>query len=147
MSLFEKRARYSIAISLLNRVRHWLQKRPGATLLPKDLETIKESLEFNKGENPSHVLLYNLQGVNDKEKAVSVQLADVFNAAIKQNSKDKETMSEKISLLEKSFNNTEELRENKERLDFSIDVITKSINILALHSEDKTSTMITPKVL
>lgn len=137
MNLLEKQARYSIAISILNKVRHCLLERIPIESVSKELDVIKESFELSKGENQSRALIYSLQGFSDKEKAVSVQIAEIFNFVLKNSYRNTGQQKEQYEKFKIFFNNFHCQKDENKYLDTAIDLVTKSIHFISGETENQ----------
>ena len=147
MNLLEKQARYSIAISILNKIRHCLLGRILVKDLSKELDVVKESFELGKGENPSKALIYSLQGFSNKEKAVSVQIAEIFNSVLEHSYEDSKKQEEQYEELKIFFNDFESCINKKISLEDTIDVLTKSIHFISGETELHNTGLINSKGL
>ena len=145
MSLVEKRARQTFAISLLNRLRHALQQdRKAAKLLAKDLNILKQSIEFNnvnKGINEAEKLkvselatLYNLQGGKDKERSASLSIAQLIHHELK-----KDEGENLLKTLELFVKNPDAIRDSEEDKRYLINFFKRAINLTALQIDDSSS--------
>jgi hemerythrin-like domain-containing protein len=76
MSLLETHARYSAAISILNRLRHALIGRALA-VRKEDKEILLESLEITESEKLSgKMVLYSFHGFGSHPHAAAIELSD-----------------------------------------------------------------------
>ena len=76
MSLLETHARYSVAISILNRLRHALIGRADA-VRKEDKEILLESLEITESEKLSgKMVLYSFHGFGSHRHAAAIELSD-----------------------------------------------------------------------
>src|SRR5258707_5793812 len=76
MSLLETHARYSAAISILNRLRHALIGRAHA-VRKEDKEILLESLEITESEKLSgKMVLYSFHGFGSHRQAAALELSD-----------------------------------------------------------------------
>lgn len=146
MSLVEKRARQTFAISLLNRLRHALQQDcEEAKLLEKDINILKQSIEFinvNKLNNEAEKLkiselatLYNLQGGKDKERSASLSIAQLIHHELKKNNKDDSL----LKTLELFVKNPDAIRNLDEEKEYLINFFKRAINLTALQFDDSSS--------
>jgi hypothetical protein len=77
MSLLETHARYSVAISILNRLRHALIGRADAVVRKEDREILLESLEITESERLSgKMVLYSFHGFGSHRHAAAIELSD-----------------------------------------------------------------------
>lgn len=105
----ESGAKYSIAMSTLNNVRHWLEKRHSVGLDDKSRGIIIDALKIRddykeltsqgetkkKKEGIGYSIKYNMRSFNDKNEAISFQIAEALCALNMPN-----CVGEKISALE-----------------------------------------------
>src|ERR1700752_5547729 len=76
MSLLETHARYSAAISILNRLRHALIGRADS-VRKKDREILLESLEPTESDRLSgKMVLYSFHGFGSNRRAAAIELSD-----------------------------------------------------------------------
>jgi hypothetical protein len=76
MSLLETHARYSAAISILNRLRHALIGR-AQVVRREDKEILLESLEITESEKLSgKMVLYSFHGFGSHRQAAAIELSD-----------------------------------------------------------------------
>ena len=147
MSLIEKRAKCSISISLLNKVRHWFQGRESISLTEKDREIIRESLDFDKKEQFSKAILYSLQAYGDKHRSVAFQIGNVFNAALNLISDDEIEQKKYIDSLKVSLGNDKLTDIDNTHIINGIELLTKAIHVIGEQVEPKTYQIIKGKVL
>ena len=82
MSLLETHARYSVAISILNRLRHCLIGRENA-VSKEDKDILLESLEITESEDLSHkMILYSFHGFGSHRHAAAIELSDGVKKAL-----------------------------------------------------------------
>jgi hypothetical protein len=85
MSLLETHARYSVAISILNGLRHWLIGREGAALADEDKRVLLESLEMSESQNLSDkMVLYSFHGLGSHYQAAAIELSDAISKVLEQ---------------------------------------------------------------
>ena len=76
MSLLETNARYSVAISILNRLRHCLIGREDV-VRKEDRDILLESLEITESEDLSDkMVLYSFHGFGSHRHAAAIELSD-----------------------------------------------------------------------
>lgn len=76
MSLLETHARYSVAISILNRLRHCLIGREDV-VRKEDRDILLESLEITESEDLSDkMILYSFHGFGSHRHAAAIELSD-----------------------------------------------------------------------
>ncbi len=131
MNLLENQVRYSLAISILNRIRHWLKGRVLFEELEKELDIINESFELNEKDNTSQALLYSFQGFPDKEKAVSVQIAQVFNSVIEQLFSSKGERREKYELIKDFFLHYNKYEGREDVKELIVTTLVESIHLIS----------------
>lgn len=120
INLLEMNARYAVAISLLNKFRHWLQGREGAKFLDSDKDIFLESINMNQEDKLSpNVILYSFRGFGKNEHSAAIELSGAISQAINKtfnsDSQKAQTSIEKLkNILEtKNFNSiTEEEKED-----------------------------------
>jgi len=79
MSLLETNARYSVAISILNSFRHWLQGREEADFNDEDKEIFLESVDMNQSDKLSpKMILYSFQGFSNSEHSAAIELSEAL---------------------------------------------------------------------
>ncbi len=141
MSLVEKRARQTFAISLLNRLRHGLQQdRETANLLEKDISILKQSIEFNNVNEAEKLkvselaTLYNLQGGKDKERSASLSIAQIIHHELK-----KDEGENLLKTLQLFVRNPDAIRDSEEDKKYLISFFKRAINLTALQIDDSSS--------
>lgn len=116
----ESGAKYSIAMSTLNKVRHWLEKRHSAELDDKSMGIIMDAIKIRddyrdltlhgegekKKNSIGYSIKYNMRSFNDKNKAVSFQIAEVLCALNKPNCKGENTSALESVLIDKKLDET-----------------------------------------
>ncbi len=147
MSLFEKKAKFSIAISILNKTRHWLQERPNTNLTDKDRDILTESLDLDTKEQFAKAVLYSLQGYRDKQKSVVVQLESAINSALELKSKNPEEKEVYSKSLRKAFSTTDCKDLGDDTKQHATDLLTKAIHIIGHQAESQSNRIITAKTL
>jgi hypothetical protein len=76
MSLLETHARYSVAISILNRLRHCLIGREDV-VRKEDRDILLESLEITESQDLSDkMVLYSFHGFGSHQHAAAIELSD-----------------------------------------------------------------------
>jgi len=81
ISAVEKSSRSYYAMSVLNRLRHWIDDRAGSQMSNKDREILSESLSFKYPMRPEVIakaIIYNLRSCNDKEMITSFQIGEIL---------------------------------------------------------------------
>lgn len=147
MSLIEKRAKCSISISILNKVRHWFQGRESIILTNKDREIIRESLDFDKKEQLSKAILYSLQAYGDKHRSVAFQIGNVFNAVLNVISDDEIEQKKYINSLKVALEKDNLTDIDDTDIKNGIELLTKAIHVIGEQIEPKTYQIIKSKVL
>jgi hypothetical protein len=85
MSLLETHARYSIAISILNSLRHWLIGREGGSLRKEDRDIFLESLEISESPTLSDkMVLYSFHGFGSHQHSAAIELSEAINKVLEQ---------------------------------------------------------------
>lgn len=104
MNVTETNARFSVAISLLNNLRHWLIDREGAKLKKDEINIFLESIEMNKADKlSSNMILYSFQGFGDEEHSAAIELCDALaKTANKFSESGKETAVDQLIKLLRS---------------------------------------------
>jgi hypothetical protein len=81
MSLFEKSARNSVAISVLNKLRHWLQGRQPEGLSYEEKNVMEEALEILESPQFEQMVIRSFQGLdsglNSSVLPISIALATI----------------------------------------------------------------------
>jgi hypothetical protein len=107
---FEKNTRASIAVSMLNRLRHWLMEKSSKKPNENDFNVLIESLDINKSENIPQKIIYGFQSYSNKERAVALQISDAFVKAQKegffQDTNWEQSIRENIHALKSDLNLT-----------------------------------------
>lgn len=84
-SLLETHARYSVAISILNSVRHWLIGREGASLRQEDRDVLLESLDISESPTLSDkMVLYSFHGFGSHQHSAAIELSEAVNKVLEQ---------------------------------------------------------------
>jgi hypothetical protein len=84
MSLFERSARNSVAISLLNKMRHWLQGRVPEGLSDDERAVLKEALEVLNSPQFENIVIRNLQSVSSGLSSSILPISIALKVAISQ---------------------------------------------------------------
>lgn len=85
MSQLEAHARYSVAISILNRLRHWLIGREEA-VRKEDKDIFLESLEISESEDLSDkMVLYSFHGFGSHQHAAAIEISDGVQKVLEEN--------------------------------------------------------------
>lgn len=146
LNLFEMRTRYSIAVSILNKFRHWLLGRIDEQI-SKEKEIINESLVLGDKEKFLDSVLYSLHGYGNKERAAAVQISEVIDSALEFISPESEKKAEVFDSLKRTLkeDNAKNIRETDRKN--SLNLITKSIHIIGSSDQMKPTRTISPKIL
>jgi hypothetical protein len=84
MSLFEKSARNSVAISVLNKMRHWLQGRQPEGLSCEEKNVIEEALEILESPQFEQMVIRSFQGLGDNLDSSVLPIAIAITSSVKQ---------------------------------------------------------------
>jgi hypothetical protein len=127
MSLLETHARYSVAISILNRLRHWLIGREDA-VKQEDKETLLESLEISESENLSDkMVLYSFHGIGSHKHAAALELSDGIKKVLEENTRNRR---EYLGALKKAIE-SEDIRDlTEDEKSLATELVTKTMFII-----------------
>lgn len=84
MSLLEKKLRYSTAYSLLNNIRHKIEKRPDSVVTERDISILNEAIELIIGEVQQRItktVIYSLQNMEDIFSSSALELSEAMEVA------------------------------------------------------------------
>jgi hypothetical protein len=84
MSLFEKSARNSVAISVLNKLRHWLQGRQPAGLSDEEKNVMEEALEILESPQFEQMVIHSFQGLDNGLNSSVLPISIALKATIRQ---------------------------------------------------------------
>jgi hypothetical protein len=146
MSLLETHARYSVAISILNKLRHWLIGRDGADLGEEDKNILQESLEMSESQNLSDkMVLYSFHGFGSHQDAAAIELSDAITNVLEQVDQDKRRIY--LDTLKKALES-----ENIDALDpaeitLAIEFVTQAMYVIDSKEEIGAPSIFTPKDL
>jgi hypothetical protein len=128
MSLFEKSARNSVAISVLNKMRHWLQGRQPAGLSTEEKTVMKEALEILDAPQFENMVVRSFQGLDSGLNSSVLPISIALKVAIRQ-VQNGEEQSIAVSLRDLlSLNN---LPESKLERDAVIDCLNQAIQVIS----------------
>jgi hypothetical protein len=113
MSLFEKSARNSVAISVLNKLRHWLQGRQPSGLLDKEKNVMEEALKVFESPQFEQMVIRSFQGLGDNLDSSVLPIAIAIDSSVKQMNDTKNI--ESLKNLIKS-NTLPEVQEEKDEI-------------------------------
>jgi hypothetical protein len=127
MSLLETQARYSVAISILNRLRHWLIGREDA-VREEDKEILLESLEISESENLSDkMLLYSFHGFGSHKHAAALELSDGIKKVIEETTRNRRDYLEAL----KKAIESQDIRDlNEDDKSLVTELVTKAMFII-----------------
>jgi hypothetical protein len=146
LSLFEMRARYSIAISILNDVRHWLLGRSESDI-SKEIEILKEALDLEDKEKSTEWIMYRLQGYTDKKKAATAQISEVFQSALERFPHETDQRKQVMDSLRSTLNSKSISDIDKDDKERTLDLITTSIDIIGSAESVNPASKLIPKIL
>jgi hypothetical protein len=84
MSLFEKSARNSVAISVLNKMRHWLQGRQPEGLSCEEKNVMEEALKILESPQFEQMVIRSFQGLGDNLDSSVLPIAIAITSSVKQ---------------------------------------------------------------
>lgn len=149
LNLFEMRARYSIAISILNKVRHWLIGRI-TTPIAKEKEILRESLDFELEweKKIPQAILYNFQSYNNKQQAAAIHISEALTEASAEISEEsgRETLEIYNSLL-RVIDAAEIADIDKKDSAISLNLIKRAMHIIGSSDLIKPVSRVSSKVL
>ena len=96
MSLFEKSARNSVAISVLNKMRHWLQGRQPNGLSSEEKKVMEEALEILESPQFELMVIRSFQGLGDDLDSSVLPIAIAITSSAKQMNDTKNVESLKV---------------------------------------------------
>jgi len=133
MTKLEKHARQSVAMSVLNGMRHWLMGREESTFTDNQRAILRDALEFSEGASASgKMLFYSFRGIGRDKRPASVQLYRALERASNINQAEADRSMQSIKhALEVSENS----RIDKESLDAALDLIEKAMHLISSESK------------
>lgn len=146
MSLLEANARYSIAISILNKVRHWLLGREGAFIEDDDKKTFLESLDIN--QNPvlsDKMILYSLQGFGNYEQSAAIELSEAIAGALK--TVDLARKEEYIESLKKVLESSDANSLDAVEKSCAMELVTTAMHVINAQTSRKSKSLLSPQGL
>lgn len=146
MSLLQAHARYSVAISVLNRLRHWLIGRKSAGLREEDKDILMESLEISESKNLSEkMVLYSFQAFGSHEHSAALELSDALNKAVDLIGEDKRASA--LDAFKKALNSESlESLEQAEK-EMAIELVTKTMYVIDSQEDANPRSPLAPKDL
>jgi hypothetical protein len=146
MSLLETHARYSVAISILNKLRHWLIRRDGAVLGEEDKSILLESLEMSESQNLSDkMVLYSFHGFGSHHVAAAIELSEAITNVLEQ--VDQEKRGAYLEALKEAIESDDIEALDPDETTLAIEFVTQAMYVIDSKEETGTSSILTPKDL
>jgi hypothetical protein len=144
MSLLEAHARYSVAISILNRLRHWLIGREEA-VRKEDKAILLESLEISESEDLSDkMVLYSFHGFGSHQHAAAIEISDGVQKVLEENAaKRRDYLHALKKALE--FADIRALDEGEKSL--ATELVTKAMYVIDSQEDVSSQSIFMPKDL
>jgi hypothetical protein len=116
-----------VAISILNRLRHWLIGREDA-VREEDKEILLESLEISESENLSDkMLLYSFHGFGSHKHAAALELSDGIKKVIEETTRNRRDYLEAL----KKAIESQDIRDlNEDDKSLVTELVTKAMFII-----------------
>jgi hypothetical protein len=148
LNLFEMRTRNAIAISILNKVRHWLLGRVNDQI-SREREIMRESLmlEIEREKKFSQAILYSMQSCKSRKEASALQISEALHAACDLISKDPHEKQKICKSFERAMNVTNTNNINEDDYKNSLNLVVKAIHIIGNSDSLKPTGLIASKVL
>jgi hypothetical protein len=124
MSLFEKSARNSVAISVLNKMRHWLQGRQPEGLSCEEKNVMEEALKILESPQFEQMVIRSFQGLGDNLDSSVLPIAIAITSSVKQMNDTKSVESLK-NLIES--NTLPEIQKDKDEI---ISFLNQAIQVI-----------------
>jgi hypothetical protein len=124
MSLFEKSARNSVAISVLNKLRHWLQGRQPEGLSYEEKNVMEEALKILESPQFEQMVIRSFQGLGDNLDSSVLPIAIAITSSVKQMNDTKSVESLK-NLIES--NTLPEIQKDKDEI---ISFLNQAIQVI-----------------
>ena len=146
MSLLETHARYSVAISILNKLRHWLIGRNGAPLGEEDKNILLESLEMSESQNLSDkMVLYSFHGFGSHQDAAAIELSDAITNVLEQVDQNKRRTY--LDALRKALESEDIDALDPAETALAIEFVTQAMYVIDSREEIGAPSIFTPKDL
>lgn len=128
MSLFEKSAKNTAAISILNKVRHWLQGRKNSELRQEEKAAFLEASQHSKENRFENLVIYSLQGLGDDLLASAPQINAALTTAAREFRPDDGLYDETIKAVSSAQVPSNEAKKRRmiEYLEFAVSAISNS---------------------
>ncbi len=147
MNLLETNARYSVAISILNSFRHWLEDREGTDFSEEDKEIFLESVDMNQEEKLSpKMILYSFQGFSNNEHSAAIELSDALSKALKKTCED-EKQEECLESLKNILKSEDKSSIDPTDKDSIMKLVLNTMQIISDETEQKPQSAFTWKSL
>ncbi|MDQ5826817.1 MAG: hypothetical protein M3441_21790 [Chloroflexota bacterium] len=145
-SSLQAHARYSVAISVLNRLRHWLIGREGAGLRKDDQDILLESLELSESRNLSEkMVLYSFQAFGNHEHSAALELSDALNKALEIIGGDRGVAASEA--FKKALESGELESLDQAEKESAVELVTKTMYVLDAQEDAKPRSPLAPKDL
>lgn len=80
MSYFEKTVRNTVAVSILNKTRHWMQGRPKSELSIEEKSVLKEALDILDKKQFNKMIVHSFRGIDDGLNSSVLSISDSFES-------------------------------------------------------------------
>lgn len=145
-SLLQSHARYSVAISVLNRLRHWLIGRKGASLRKEDQDILMESLEISESKSLSEkMVLYSFQAFGSHENSAALELSDALNKALEVIGSDRAAAAS--NSFRKALESSDLESLDRAEKELAIELVTKTMYVIDAQEDAKPRSPLAPKDL